>query len=96
MAILRVLPRMKDSPYVFLPPLGGMLSDMSISAVVRRMQECGEKTCRAGFMNPRSKRAAVLKRRRAMMTAWAGFLEGRADPEFMAYFGNQSASRADE
>ena len=139
MAILRVLPWMKDSPYVFLPPRGGMLSDMSISAVVRRMQECGEKTCRAGFMNPRSKRAAVphglpstfrqlaaqkscpcdmaeialahfigsdverayqrsdmLKRRRAMMTAWAGFLEGRADPEFMAYFGNQSTSRADE
>ncbi|MQM37690.1 Prophage integrase IntA [wastewater metagenome] len=35
--LLRALPRMADSPYVFPAVRGGMLSDMSISAVMRRM-----------------------------------------------------------
>jgi integrase len=36
-ALLKALPRMEDSTYVFTAPRGGALSDMSISAVVRRM-----------------------------------------------------------
>lgn len=36
--LLRSLPRMQDSPYVFPAPRGGPLSDMSISAVCRRMK----------------------------------------------------------
>jgi integrase len=117
--ILRALPRMADSPYVFFAPRGGMLSDMSISAVMRRMQESEVKAGHEGFIDPRNKRPAVphglrstfrqwaaeqgfpreiaeialahfigsdverayqrsdmLERRRAMMTAWAGFLCG--------------------
>jgi integrase len=42
-AILRDLPRLAGSPFVFFAPQGGMLSDMSISAVMRRMQETEEK-----------------------------------------------------
>ena len=37
------LPRMEGSPYVFFAPRGGKLSDMTLSAVMRRMQETEEK-----------------------------------------------------
>ena len=48
-ALLRALPRMEGSPYVFFAPRGGMLSDMTISAVMRRMQEAEEKAGRQGL-----------------------------------------------
>lgn len=35
--LLNALPRLEGSPYVFAAPRGGQLSDMSISAVMRRM-----------------------------------------------------------
>jgi integrase len=38
LALLAALPRMEGSPYVFAAPRGGALSDMSISAVCRRME----------------------------------------------------------
>jgi len=37
-ALLKALPTFEGSDYVFPAPRGGMLSDMSISAVMRRMQ----------------------------------------------------------
>lgn len=37
-ALLQALPRMAESPFVFAAPRGGALSDMSISAVCRRMK----------------------------------------------------------
>ena len=36
-ALLKALPRHESSPYVFTAPRGGTLSDMSLSAVTRRM-----------------------------------------------------------
>lgn len=36
--LIEALPRLEDSPYVFAAPRGGMLSDMSLSAVMRRME----------------------------------------------------------
>jgi integrase len=118
-AILKSLPHMRDSPYVFFAQRGGKLSDMSISSVMRRMHASELKAGRAGFVDQRNKRAAVphglrstfrqwtaeqgfqrdmaeialahfigsdverayqrsdmLERRRAMMSAWAGFLQG--------------------
>lgn len=36
--LIAALPRREDSPYVFAAPRGGMLSDMSLSAVMRRME----------------------------------------------------------
>ncbi|MEH6646346.1 tyrosine-type recombinase/integrase [Sulfitobacter sp.] len=70
-AILRALPRMKDSPYVFFAQRGGMLSDMSISAVMRRMQESEVKAGRNGFVDPRSKRPAVPHGLRSTFRQWA-------------------------
>lgn len=70
-ALLESLPRMKDSPYVFFAPRGGMLSDMSVSAVMRRMQETEEKAGRAGYLDPRTKRPAVPHGLRSTFRQWA-------------------------
>ncbi|WP_240611084.1 tyrosine-type recombinase/integrase [Oceaniglobus ichthyenteri] len=70
-AILENLPRMDDSPLVFFAPRGGMLSDMSISAVMRRMQESEVKAGRAGYLDPRSKRPAVPHGLRSTFRQWA-------------------------
>lgn len=69
--LLRALPRMEGSPYVFFAPRGGMLSDMSISAVMRRMQADEEKAGRAGFLDPRNKRPAVPHGLRSTFRQWA-------------------------
>ncbi len=37
LALLGALPRLEGSPWVFFAPRGGMLSDMTLSAVCRRM-----------------------------------------------------------
>ena len=68
-AILESLPR-TSSPYVFAAPRGGMLSDMSISAVMRRMQEAEEREGRPGYLDPRSKRPAVPHGLRSTFRQW--------------------------
>lgn len=70
-AVLKNLPRMGDSPFVFFAPRGGMLSDMSISAVMRRMQESEIKAGRVGYLDPRSKRPAVPHGLRSTFRQWA-------------------------
>jgi integrase len=70
-ALLKSLPRMEGSPYVFFAPRGRMLSDMSISAVMRRMQEAELKADRPGFLDPRSKRPAVPHGLRSTFRQWA-------------------------
>lgn len=69
--LLRSLPRMEGSPYVFFATRGGMLSDMSISAVMRRMQEAEVKAGCEGFLDPRNKRPAVPHGLRSTFRQWA-------------------------
>jgi integrase len=69
-ALLESLPRMEGSPYVFFAPRGGMLSDMSISAVMRRMQEAEVKAGRPGYLDPQSKRPAVPHGLRSTFRQW--------------------------
>jgi integrase len=69
-ALLESLPRMDGSPYVFFAPRGGMLSDMTISAVMRRMQEAEEKAGRLGYLDPRTKRPAVPHGLRSTFRQW--------------------------
>lgn len=69
--LLERLPRMKGSPYVFSAPRGGMLSDMTLSAVMRRMHEDDVKSGGEGFLDPRSKRPAVPHGLRATFRQWA-------------------------
>jgi integrase len=70
LAILKALPRMEGSPYVFPASRGGMLSDMTISAVMRRMQEAEVKAGRAGFLDPQTKRPAVPHGLRSTFRQW--------------------------
>jgi integrase len=70
-ALLQSLPRIAGSPYVFPAERGGMLSDMALSAVMRRMQEAEEKAGRPGFLDPVNKRPAVPHGLRATFRQWA-------------------------
>ncbi|MBI1416845.1 MAG: tyrosine-type recombinase/integrase [Limimaricola sp.] len=70
-AMLRALPRLAGNPYVFFAPRGGMLSDMSISAVMRRMQEAEVKAGRPGWLDPVNKRPAVPHGLRSSFRQWA-------------------------
>lgn len=83
-AVLRALPRLEGSPYVFFAPRGGMLSDMTLSAVMRRMQETEKKRLAdedhkagrtpksgpRGYIDPRSKRPAVPHGLRSSFRDW--------------------------
>ena len=69
--LLKALPRLERSPYVFYAPQGGMLSDMSVSAVMRRMQEAEEKAGRPGWLDARSGRPAVPHGLRSTFRDWA-------------------------
>ena len=69
-ALLKSLPR-TESPYVFHAQHGGMLSDMTLSAVMRRMQEAEVKAKRAGFLDPVNKRPAVPHGLRSTFRQWA-------------------------
>lgn len=70
-SLLRSIPRDTVSPYVFHAPRGGQLSDMSISAVMRRMQAAQEKDGLAGYLDPRNKRPAVPHGMRSTFRQWA-------------------------
>ena len=70
-ALLEALPRLEDSPFVFFAPRGGALSDMSISAVMRRMQETEVKAGRAGWLDSKNKRPAVPHGLRSTFRQWA-------------------------
>jgi integrase len=84
-ALLEALPRVKGTDLVFFAPQGGMLSDMSLSAVMRRMQETELKRLAEadkaagiespkgprGFVDARSGRAAVPHGLRSTFRDWA-------------------------
>jgi integrase len=69
-AILEALPR-TESQFVFHAQRGGMLSDMTLSAVMRRMQEVEIKAGRSGFLDPSNKRPAVPHGLRSTFRQWA-------------------------
>ena len=69
--LLKSLPRLDGSPYVFFAPRGGMLSDMALSMVMRRMQEAQTKAGAPGYLDPVSKRPAVPHGLRSTFRQWA-------------------------
>lgn len=79
LAIIEAMPKLADSPYVFAAPRGGMLSDMTLSKVMRDMQARGEKAAQeagldpdtAGWRDPRSGRPAVPHGLRSTFRDWA-------------------------
>ena len=68
-AMLETLPRLDGNPLVFPAAKGGMLSDMTLSATMRRMHETAEAEG-AGFIDPRNKRPAVPHGLRSTFRDW--------------------------
>jgi integrase len=66
-ALLKELPRDLGSPYVFPAVRGGMLSDMTLSACMRRINEARE----GGYLDQRSGRPAVPHGLRSTFRDWA-------------------------
>ncbi|APO85658.1 integrase arm-type DNA-binding domain-containing protein [Marivivens sp. JLT3646] len=69
--LLQRLPRLNSTNLVFFAPKGGKLSDMSISAVMRRIHEADIKSGGQGFLDPQSKRPAVPHGLRSTFRQWA-------------------------
>lgn len=70
-ALLQCLPQGEPDVLVFPAPRGGMLSDMSISAVMRRINESAIKAGQPGFLDPVSRRPAVPHGIRSTFRQWA-------------------------
>jgi integrase len=66
-ALLEALPRELASPYVFPAARGGMLSDMALSACMRRINEARE----GGYLDKRSRCPAVPHGLRSTFRDWA-------------------------
>jgi integrase len=91
-ALLKAMPERDASPYVFAAPRGGQLSDMSISAVMRRMQEAKQKAGLPGYIDPRSKRPAVPHGLRSAFRQWAaerGFPRDMAEMALAHFVGTE-------
>ena len=69
-AMLKALPRMDSNPLVFPAARGGELSDMTLSAVMKRMHEADIAAGGPGFVDRVSKRPAVPHGCRSVFRDW--------------------------
>ena len=68
--LLQSLPRHADNDLIFWAARGGKLSDMSLSATMRRMQAAAEKHGEKGFLDPVSSRPATVHGLRSTFRQW--------------------------
>ncbi len=68
--MLKALPRLKGNPLVFPAARGGQLSDMTLSATMRRMHEAELAQGGTGFIDRTSKRPAVPHGLRSTFRDW--------------------------
>lgn len=69
---LRQVPRFAGSEYVFPAPRGGKLSDMTLSAAMKRLHQADEKANGDGFVDRVSGRPAVPHGLRSTFRDWVG------------------------
>ena len=67
-ALLKALPRLEGSDFVFPAPRGGQLSDMALQATMRRIHE---NRTPPGYVDPQSGRPAVVHGLRSTFRDWA-------------------------
>lgn len=70
LALLKNVPRFEGSDLVFPAPRGGELSDMTLSAAMRRLHEADVKTTGVGFVDRVSARPAVPHGLRSTFRDW--------------------------
>lgn len=77
-ALLEALPKFEDNDLVFPAPRGGELSDMTLTAVLKRMHEAERKEGRKGYIDPHltgedgSPRRVTMHGFRSTFRDWAG------------------------
>ncbi|MBT9246651.1 integrase arm-type DNA-binding domain-containing protein [Gemmobacter fulvus] len=69
-AMLEALPKLEGNPQVFPAVRGGQLSDMTLSATMRRIHETAVAKGGAGYLDPRNKRPAVPHGLRSTFRDW--------------------------
>lgn len=69
--LLSELPRLRGSGFVFPAPRGGMLSDMALSATMRRIHEAKVKADGVGYVDQSSRRPCVVHGCRSTFRDWA-------------------------
>lgn len=70
MTLLKDLPRLKGNPLVFPAARGGQLSDMTLSATMKRIHETDIKAGGVGFLDRETKRRAVPHGLRSTFRDW--------------------------
>lgn len=70
-ALLRGLPRLEGSPFVFFGAKGGMLSDMALSSVMRKMHKADLDKGGPGYLDVKSGSPAVPHGLRSTFRDWA-------------------------
>lgn len=91
-AVLRGLPRLEGSDFVFFAPRGGQFCDMALSAVMRRMQEAEVGAGRPGYLDAASGRPAVPHGLRSTFRGWAaerGFDRDMAEMQLAHFVGTE-------
>lgn len=83
-ALLKALPRLDGNPLVFPASRGGQLSDMTLSATMKRIHQAEVDGGRAGFLDRVSKRPAVPHGLRSTFRDWVA--ERTTYPGDMAEF----------
>ena len=69
-ALLEALPRHADNPLIFPAPRGGEMSDMTLSATMKRLHQADVDAGGAGFVDRVSKRPAVPHGLRSTFRDW--------------------------
>ncbi|ESW60257.1 MAG: integrase [Rhodobacter sp. CACIA14H1] len=68
--MLKALPKLRDNPLVFPAARGGMLSDMTLSATMRRIHEAATEAGGKGYLDRVNKRPAVPHGLRSTFRDW--------------------------
>jgi integrase len=71
-ALLQALPRLSGNPLIFPAARGGQLSDMTLSAAMKRMHKADIEAGGAGFVDRENKRPAVPHGLRSTFRDWVG------------------------
>jgi integrase len=71
-ALLQALPRLSGNPLIFPAARGGELSDMTLSAAMKRMHKADFDAGGVGFVDRESKRPAVPHGLRSTFRDWVG------------------------
>ena len=69
--LLQQLPRIIDNAYIFSAPRGGKLSDMALTAVIRRLHAAELELGRKGFLDPKQDRVVTTHGFRSTFRDWA-------------------------